>query len=157
MNVPDLKIELMQLEDLEDVSQIEIEGGLSVWGKQNYSEEIKRGDSILYVARTRDLKNKISIVVGFVVARLITPTVEILNIATAQNQRKKGIGRRLLQQVIFESENRNYQACWLEVRESNDAARKFYSKMGFSEVGRRRSYYTNPSEDAILLSLDFRK
>jgi len=87
---------------------------------------------------------------GFVVARDLGPEWEIENIAVAEAVRRRGLGERLVRELLSLASGRGAQGVFLEVRESNGPARALYSKMGFVETGRRDSYYTNPEEDALL-------
>lgn len=64
--------------------------------------------------------------------------------------RRKGIGQQLLDALLLAARESNIESVFLEVRESNHEARAFYEKAGFKLDGRRKSYYANPSEDAIL-------
>jgi len=92
-------------------------------------------------------------VIGMVAARAIGGDAEILNLAILPEQRRRGLGRRLLEGAIAESRAAGARSVFLEVRESNAAARAFYASAGFIEVGWRRSYYRNPVEDALVVSL----
>lgn len=55
-------------------------------------------------------------------------------------------------EALLDEARQNGEAVFLEVRESNMAARRLYEKLGFAETGRRRGYYANPPEDAVLYS-----
>ena len=87
---------------------------------------------------------------GFLIAQHIAPEWELENIVVAPELRNKGIGARLLNELVSVARETNSQAMFLEVRESNIAARKLYEKAGFEPTGRRKSYYTDPLEDALL-------
>ena len=87
---------------------------------------------------------------GFVVGRNLGPEWEIENIAVASSAQRRGLGKRLVQELLDLARSRGAQAVFLEVRESNRAARALYSKMGFIESGRRTCYYHNPEEDALV-------
>jgi len=71
----------------------------------------------------------------------------------APEQRRSGIGTRLIQEVLLRAEAGGATSVLLEVRESNFAARRLYEKLGFSEKGRRNDYYRDPQEDALLLQI----
>jgi [ribosomal protein S18]-alanine N-acetyltransferase len=90
---------------------------------------------------------------GFVVAREIAAEWEIENLAVAGPARRRGLGTRLLGECLDQVRGRGGQAAFLEVRESNRAARALYEKWAFEENGRRPQYYQHPAEDAILYRL----
>jgi len=87
---------------------------------------------------------------GFLIAHHLAPEWELENIVVAHAARHRGIGKRLLEALFDAARETNSSAVFLEVRESNTAARTLYEGSGFEQTGRRRSYYTSPSEDAIL-------
>lgn len=89
-------------------------------------------------------------IVGFLIAQHIGPDWELENIVVAPEVQEKGIGTGLLNELLIRAKQANSDAVFLEVRESNVPARKLYQKIGFRETGRRKSYYSNPLEDAIL-------
>jgi ribosomal protein S18 acetylase RimI-like enzyme len=90
---------------------------------------------------------------GFLVARQVAPEWELENIVAAPTKRRSGFGTLLLQALLVRARDTNSEAVFLEVRESNTAARSLYEKAGFALTGRRKSYYANPPEDAILYRL----
>ncbi len=92
---------------------------------------------------------------GFVIARVVDREWEIENIAVAGAARRRGLGTRLLGELLDLARARGANAVFLEVRESNRAARALYEKWAFLEGGRRRGYYKDPEEDAILYRLGF--
>jgi ribosomal-protein-alanine N-acetyltransferase len=87
-------------------------------------------------------------VVGFIISRPIAGDREILNLAVDPRFRRRGIARRLVQDVLPPAPG----ACYLEVRESNLAARRLYQKCGFHESGKRPNYYESPLESAIVMT-----
>ena len=89
-------------------------------------------------------------IVGFLVALHLAPEWELENIVVAPAARRKGIGRQLLDALLSTARTTNSDSIFLEVRESNSAARKLYEAAGFQATGRRRSYYADPAEEAIL-------
>lgn len=90
-------------------------------------------------------------VCGLVAFRMVSDQAEILNLAVNSKQRRQGIGSRLLEIMVEACKAAEVKKIFLEVRESNSGARKFYSRMGFKEDGRRRQYYRQPVEDALVL------
>jgi [ribosomal protein S18]-alanine N-acetyltransferase len=91
-------------------------------------------------------------VTGMVAARTIVGEAEVLNLAVAPAWRRSGIGRRLVDVAIEAARAEGVRQVFLEVRESNAAARAFYAGLLFAESGRRRAYYRDPIEDALVLS-----
>jgi len=92
------------------------------------------------------------VIAGFVVARC-GEEWEIENVVVKPELRRQGIGRELIREVIRQARERGAKDVFLEVRESNAAARALYAELGFNEQGRRRGYYQNPEEDAVVLRL----
>jgi ribosomal-protein-alanine N-acetyltransferase len=92
---------------------------------------------------------------GFVIARAVDREWEIENIAIAGPARRRGLGTRLLGELLDLARAQSAEAVFLEVRESNHAARALYQKWAFLESGRRRGYYQDAEEDAILYRIGF--
>ena len=121
------------------------------WSAKQY-EDLFRGSSPGRVALTVLEDSRVQ---GFVIARVLGDEWEIENIAVAGPARRRGLGTRLLGELLDMARSRGATAMFLEVRESNQAARALYEKWAFLESGRRRTYYQDPQEDAILYRLDF--
>jgi len=93
---------------------------------------------------------------GFVIARCALDEWEIENLVVAGSKRRRGVGGELVRELLLLARQRSATSVLLEVRESNLAARRLYEKLGFSETGRRRNYYLDPLEDALLLRSSLR-
>jgi ribosomal-protein-alanine N-acetyltransferase len=92
---------------------------------------------------------------GFICAKAVAGEWEIENVVVAAEFLRCGVADELLRQLIERAQNKAASAIMLEVRESNRPARRLYENCGFCQVGRRRTYYTDPAEDAILYALRF--
>jgi [ribosomal protein S18]-alanine N-acetyltransferase len=92
--------------------------------------------------------------VGYVVAWFVVSEAEIANVAVAPHARGRRLGRRLLDDVLSAARSRGVTEAFLEVRDSNVAARALYASRGFVAIGRRPKYYVRPSEDAIVMRAD---
>ena len=92
---------------------------------------------------------------GFLIAHEVAGEWEIENIAIAGAARRRGLGTRLLGAFLDDARAQHATAVFLEVRESNHAARLLYEKWAFVESGRRSAYYKEPQEDAIVYRLSF--
>jgi ribosomal protein S18 acetylase RimI-like enzyme len=88
---------------------------------------------------------------GFLVAQSVGDQWEIENLVVDVNCRRRGLASLLLGEVLRLAETTGGESIALEVRESNQAARALYAKWGFREAGRRRDYYRDPAEAALLL------
>jgi len=94
---------------------------------------------------------------GFVCAKAVAGDWEIENVVVAAEFLRQGIANELLRELERRAEGATASTILLEVRESNLPARRLYEKRGFREVGRRRMYYRDPAEDAILYELRFER
>lgn len=90
---------------------------------------------------------------GYVFARWVLETGEIMNLAVAPEQRRRGLARQLLHAVLEGLQARGVHEVFLEVRVSNQAAQALYLSRGFQVAGMRRAYYRQPTEDALVLRL----
>lgn len=91
--------------------------------------------------------------VGYIGTYTVCRETDILTVAVTPKARRNGIGRMLLC-GLFSALEKESDVVFLEVRESNAAARALYAALGFSEIGKRRGYYQRPTEDAILYKKD---
>ncbi|MGA8540016.1 MAG: ribosomal protein S18-alanine N-acetyltransferase [Terriglobales bacterium] len=94
-------------------------------------------------------------IVGFICAKAVAGEWEVENVVVAADFRRRGIAKELLCNLIDLARSAAASAILLEVRESNRPARGLYENASFCEVGRRRGYYRDPVEDAILYALRF--
>lgn len=95
---------------------------------------------------------------GFLVGRSVSQDDhewEIENVAISGSARRRGLGSHLLGEFIRLARERGGREIFLEVRESNQAALKLYEKWAFVEAGRRKAYYHDPPEDALILRFSF--
>ena len=90
---------------------------------------------------------------GFCVARIGADEGELENIVVTESHRRRGLGRRLLSELMAAARAKNVAHLLLEVRESNQAARALYESCGFTISSRRKDYYSAPAEDALSYAL----
>ena len=88
---------------------------------------------------------------GFITGVYLLDTADIYSVAVSENYRKKSVGKRLLEE-FFSVLPDDVQAVNLEVRESNSPAIKLYEKTGFQSVGLRKNFYSDPRENAVLMT-----
>jgi [ribosomal protein S18]-alanine N-acetyltransferase len=132
--------------DIPAILDIQAEGRLSPWSAEAYFQALKDPDFYFYFA---ELGNN---PVGFLLARLITSefSSEILNLAILSQFQRQTTGGNLLDQFL-DHVRKKVDTVFLEVREGNAKAIAFYKKHGFYEVGKRINYYSNPTENALVM------
>jgi [ribosomal protein S18]-alanine N-acetyltransferase len=91
------------------------------------------------------------VVRGYAIAFSVDEDAEILNLAVDSSFRGQGLAGQMLDAVLIELAARGVRTAFLEVRESNEAARALYRSRGFVEIGSRKRYYRRPVEDALVL------
>jgi ribosomal-protein-alanine N-acetyltransferase len=121
------------------------------WSTRQYEAAV----SGVALARVVLVLEEETVLQGFIVGRSVGEEWEIENIAVAGAARRRGLGTHLLEEFIGLARGRGAQSVFLEVRESNLAARRLYEKGAFLETGRRKRYYREPEEDAIVYRLGF--
>jgi len=117
------------------------------WNSDEYSKLVSSG--VVLVAETAGRAS------GFVCAKKVAGEWEIENVVVAAGCLRRGTASQLIQELIDRARNDSATSIFLEVRESNLPARSLYERHGFRETGRRRAYYRDPEEDAILYALKF--
>jgi len=156
---PELKeisIERMSEHDLLEVVEIEEQSGLSRWGWAAYYAEMQgtNRDLMLVARPSKSATLDSSPIAGYIVARETAGELHINNFAVRAEFRRHGIGATLLNQVLHEARRRGAIAAFLEVRSTNHAAQALYEKCGFRAIARRSNYYSEPREDAVVMSLE---
>ena len=89
--------------------------------------------------------------VGYVGSQTVLGETDMMNVAVCPDYRRQGIAEGLILALTADLKARESHCLTLEVRDSNVSARALYEKLGFSEIGRRKNYYRNPKEDALIL------
>ena len=132
--------------DLAAVVALEQRAFTDPWSAQSFLDALDNAAVYFACARSDDAQ-----IIGYVVAWFAADEAEIANLAVAPAGWGAGIGRSLLDAALNEGIDRGAAAVFLEVRDSNNRARRLYRSCGFVEVGRRRGYYRRPHEDAVVL------
>jgi [ribosomal protein S18]-alanine N-acetyltransferase len=133
--------------DVERIGLIERASFSDPWGEGEFGSVLDAEQTIFLVAEDQTVGE----VSGYSIALSVLDESEILNIAVDPARRGLGLGGLLLDAAIEQARGRGATAVFLEVRESNDSARRLYASRGFSEISRRKKYYRTPPEDALVL------
>lgn len=128
------------------ILEIENEAFTCPWSEKSF-EEAFESPNITVFAAVDDAQN----VAGFACLMWYGDEGEILNIAVRTSARKNGIGQMLMDAMLYEGSANGVRDFYLEVRESNAAARHLYDKNGFEALGIRKRYYIKPVENAIVM------
>ncbi len=133
--------------DLNQVVQIERASFADPWTEESFRRLLGGHPAIFQViGYPPDLR-----VAGYVIAFSVGEDAELLNVAVEPSFRGRGLAGQMLDAVMVELGGRGVRTAFLEVRESNSAARALYDSRGFTEIGRRRNYYRRPVEDALVM------
>ena len=134
-------------EDLPAILAIERVSFTDPWSYGSFAALLEQPRVYFSVA----LDPSTGVLVGYTVAWFVLDEAELANLAVSPDARGNGIGAQLLDSALAASDARGSATMYLEVRASNVAAIALYTAHGFAEVGRRRSYYRKPVEDALIL------
>jgi len=116
------------------------------WSSESITEEITRNKAAVYFCAEADGK-----AIGYAGMWQVLDEGHITNIAVHPEYRRTGVGNALLEALVSEARRRGIKALTLEVRDTNYAAQALYKKHGFIPEGRRKAYYADNNEDAIIM------
>jgi [ribosomal protein S18]-alanine N-acetyltransferase len=137
--------------DLDAIAELERASFADPWSRKSFEAVLDEPAAMLVVARVSTIP-----LAGYVVAWFAADEGQIANLAVREPTRRRGIGSMLLAGALLEGQRRGASNIYLEVRESNEAARRLYASRGFEEVGRRKRYYRHPVEDAVVLRYEMK-
>ncbi len=135
----------MTLEQVPQVAQLEKLCFADPWSENSVASELNNPLSFWLVAMEGER------LAGYVGSQSVMGESDMMNVAVHPDFRRQGIGRQLIEELIAELKKRDCYSLTLEVRASNAPAIALYETLGFLEAGRRRNYYRNPKEDALIL------
>ncbi len=144
-------IENMREEHLCGVQKVEESCFTHPWSKESFESELRKAESFKFVA----LEN--GEVIGFAILETVLDEGNLLDIAVDKNHRRKGVGRKLFDNMLMVAKEKELSFITLEVRASSLPAVALYEAMGFEKVGTRKNYYSKPIEDALLMTKYFKK
>lgn len=136
----------LKVEDSVAVAEMEQQIFSDPWSEKSVMETVQQKQSVCFAAE------KAGHILGYLLVYHAADEAEIARIAVQKEARRQGAAGKLMQALEHYCEEHKMEKLLLDVRESNEAARSFYTKNGFVEDGIRQGFYTNPSEDAVLMS-----
>lgn len=148
-----LRLRRMVAADLEEVMAVERRAFRNPWSEDLFRRELCHDwSTILLASEERDGR---PVVLGFVIYWLVHDEVHILNVAVDPPERRRGVARALLEELLDRGKAHGLALATLEVRKSNQPAIRLYEELGFRPVGVRKGYYVDEGEDAIVMVFDF--
>ena len=140
-------IEIMPMEQthVPQIAQLETLCFSEPWSEASVASELSNPLSCWLVAVEGEQ------VAGYIGSQTVMGETDMMNVAVAPDYRRQGVGEKLILALVDALKERGSHWLMLEVRQSNAPARSLYAKLGFAEVGRRKNYYRNPKEDALIL------
>jgi ribosomal-protein-alanine N-acetyltransferase len=139
--------------DLPRILEIERAGFLHPWSETLLRNELAQAWSHPLVALERGPDGER--IVGYLVWWLVHDEVHVLNVGTAPEARRRGVGRALMEEAVRHGRQKGARLATLEVRRSNAAAIALYRALGYQQAGVRPRYYAEENEDAIVMTLRF--
>ena len=147
--MPSLSLDRMRAEDLDEVLVIERASFSMPWSRGAFLYEMQQNR----VARCWVGRDESGRVAGYLCLWEVADEVHITNVAVRPELRRQGVARSLLRTVLDDTRRRRFKIVVLEVRPSNQHAVSLYESFGFRVVGRRRGYYYDTGEDALVMEV----
>ena len=138
-------LEKMNASHVAQIAQLEKICFSDPWSERSVASELENKLSCWLVAMEGEQ------VAGYIGSQTVCGETDMMNVAVHPDHRRKGIAEALILALIAELKTMESHCLTLEVRASNAPAIALYEKLGFSEIGRRKNYYRNPREDALIL------
>ena len=132
--------------DLEAVAKIEKDIFSDPWSYNAFKTDLNNDMAFPLVAELE------SLVIGYSNLYIVAGEVQIGNFAVAPGYRKRGVGKKLMDEILKIAVENKTDTVFLEVRESNEPAMALYGSFGFKPVGLRRDYYSSPRESAVIMA-----
>ncbi len=141
-----MDLQLASFKDLDRINEIERYTNENPWSFKNFESSLHAGNSSIVLK----IENEI---IGYAFFSVAATDSHLLNITVSKDHQRNGYGKKILEQVVFQSKVLGATVIFLEVRVSNDKAIKFYESFGFKRDAIRYNYYEgDPREDALLMS-----
>ncbi len=151
---PRFQIRQMTHEDMPAVIDLEQAAFRNPWSPELLRRELDHDWSTILLVED-PLPDGRRRLLGLAIFWIVQDEVHVLNVATAPEHRRRGVGRAVMHEVLARGRQRCCSLATLEVRRSNEAAIGLYKSLGFRSVGVRPNYYVDEKEDAIVMVLDF--
>lgn len=136
----------MTVEDLDQVMEIENAAFSVPWSREGFFTYLIKDRSLFLVVEEKGS------ILGYCGLLYVVDEGEITNVAVRRERRREGIGHFMVDGLLRFARELKLSIVYLEVRAGNETAIRLYERLGFEKNGRRKNYYTDPTEDAILMA-----
>lgn len=143
-----LVLRLAEKEDIDGIFDVETKCFISPWHFESLQYDVCDNSNSLYMIAIEQ-----ETIIGFCGVHIVLDECHINNVAVLPQYRRKGVAKALIELLISSTE-KLIKMYWLEVRQSNIAAKKLYEKFGFEPITIRKKYYTDTNEDALIMCLN---
>ena len=140
-----MKIEMMNASHVAQIAELEKLCFSDPWSANSITSELDNKLAFWLVAMEEDQ------VAGYIGSQTVMDETDMMNVAVHPDYRRKGIAEALINDLVENLKKMGSRCLTLEVRASNVPAITLYEKLGFTEIGRRKNYYRNPREEALIL------
>ena len=140
-----MTIESMTVDDISQVAEIERQIFSIPWSEKSFKDSME-SDNTIYIVAKEDNN-----VAGYAGMYLSFEEGNITNVAVNPSSRRKGIGEKIVRDILNRAYEKGVRDVFLEVRETNSAAIALYEKIGFKEEGIRKNFYEKPKENALIM------
>jgi len=147
--MPVLSLEPMRGDDVDRVVAIERDSFSMPWSRGAFLYEIEQNRAARSWVCRADGR-----VVGYLCLWEVADEIHITNLAVDRAYRRQGIARYLLTEILGDAQRRGLRTVFLEVRPTNTGALSLYESLGFQVIGRRKGYYYDTGEDALVMEAD---
>ena len=144
-----MKIVLMEAGHVPQVAALEKLCFSDPWSEKSVASELSNPLSLWLVALDGD------VVAGYIGSQTVLDETDMMNVAVHPDYRRRGVARMLVGSLVDALVKRGSHRLTLEVRASNEPAKRLYETLGFTQVGLRKNYYRAPREDALILQVGF--
>lgn len=141
----ELKITEMKPQDVQEVASLERKIFSQPWSEKGFLDSLGLPDTLYLVVRDEER------LVGYCGFLQSFEEADITNVAVAPEYRSRGVGRRMLKELMARGNTRGIRRYTLEVRAGNGPALHLYRSLGFESVGVRKNFYEMPREDAVIM------
>jgi [ribosomal protein S18]-alanine N-acetyltransferase len=137
----------MHVDDIDQIMEIEKRSFVTPWSRRMFEETVFSPTSKGLVVKRENG------IIGYIIFYVADVEAHIMNLAVNPTERKQGRADQLLTHALMFFKERNISECYLEVREHNGDAQRLYRRFGFETIGRRKGYYAETGEDALVMQL----